>query len=311
MQNIQSMFDSIKQSVLESKNKNTGSNDYLKMEIEGTYNLRFLINPEDPKNTFYHYYFHGWNSIETGQYVSAFCPTTIGERCPICEARFKLYKTKKEEDKELASLIKRKEQHLANVYVIDSSSKQEDNDTVKIFRMAKTLYDKVVEAIDGEDADEYGPKIFDLSEKGCTFKIKVSSQKLGNKTIPNYEKASFKSPSAIPGMTKEKIEKVYEQIHDLTKNVTQLSTNELVDLLNTHVYGRATPENNTAQATEPPTRVSPPKLSQEELEELPFDNAPKKGATKGKEEKAEKQQNKVADDDDLSELLTSLESLED
>lgn len=311
---LSNMFESIKKSVNESKNKKAGSSEYLKMEIDGTYNIRFLINQENPKETFYHYYFHGWNSVETGQYVQAFCPTTIGERCPICEARFKLFRTKKEEDKELASLLKRKEQHLANIYVIDSSSREEDNDNVKIFRMAKTIYEKVVDAIDGDDADEYGPKIFDLSEKGCTFRIKVTSQQIGDKKIPCYEKATFKSANAIPNMNKEKIEKIYGQFHDLSKCVSPISTDEMLDLMNIHVFagtkGILTTKNVDKKIEESLPKSSPLKeLTSEEIDELPFDGAPSEGAP----EKEEKPKKESSDSglDGLDELMQSLNDLED
>jgi hypothetical protein len=305
---LSNMFESIKKSVNESKNKKAGSSEYLKMEIDGTYNLRFLINQENPKDTFYHYYFHGWNSVETGQYVQAYCPTTVGERCPICEARFKLFRTKKDEDKELASLLKRKEQHLANVYIIDSSSREEDTDSVKIFRMAKTIYEKVVDAIDGDDADEYGPKIFDLTENGCTFRIKVTSQQIGDKKIPCYEKATFRSASAIPNMNKEKIEKIYSEVHDLSKCVSPISTDEMMDLMTIHVFagnkGVLTTKNINKKIEESvPTTPPAKELTPEEMDELPFDDAPSEGAPVS--------QKKDSSDNSLDELMQSLSELED
>ncbi|GAF79675.1 unnamed protein product, partial [marine sediment metagenome] len=47
-------------------------------------------------------------------------------------------------------------------------------------------------------------------------------------------------PCAIPGMTPEKIKEAYESIHDLKNFVERKSTEELTELINTHLYCQQT-----------------------------------------------------------------------
>ena len=217
---VKSMFESIKDSLKNEKGTgNSSYKDIMKLETGNTYTIRFIPNVKDPKMTFFHYFHHGWTSNETGQYVDSTCPTTWQERCPICEERFKLYKKGDEKSKALASLIRRMDKHYANVYVVNDPVNEENNGKIKVLRMGIRLYEKVQSAIDGDDADEFGSRVFDFSDAGCNFKIKVESSQDGNKKFANYSNSRFTAPGAIPGMTADKIQELYASIFDLTSFV--------------------------------------------------------------------------------------------
>ena len=233
---IKSMFDSIKDSLNIEKPGNASYRNYLKTEVGKTYLVRLIPNIKEPKATFFHYQHHGFTSLSTGQYVDATCPRTYGERCPMCETRFKLYKTKKEEDRNLAYTIRALEKHLVNVYVINDPSNAENEGTIKILRFGKRIYDKFLGATEGDDADEFGSRIYDLTENGCNFKIKVETASENNCKFTNYNNSRFTAPGAIANMTSEKISEIYNNIFDLSKILDTKTEAEINSMLKEHVF---------------------------------------------------------------------------
>lgn len=235
------MFDSIQESL--SNEKKGGSNRFrhlLRLQPGNTYTVRLIPNVKSPKDTFFHYHHHGWTSVATGQYVDAICPTTWGENCPICTERFKMYNKGTEADRELARLIRRMDKHFVNVYVVDDPTNEENNGTVKVLRFGVRIKEKFDLAISGDDADEFGTKVFDLSDKGCNFKVKVESSSEGNRKFTNYNNSRFTSPSAIPGMTPAKIKEVYDQCYELENLIERPTVEELKKMLEVHLFDAGT-----------------------------------------------------------------------
>ncbi len=240
-----SMFDKIRESLKnEKKGGNSSFRDIMKFEQGKTYLIRIIPNLKNPELTFFHYYSHGWNSLSTGQYVSALCPFTYGESCPIDAERYKIWRNGTEDEKETAKNLKRKENWLMNVYVISDPSNPENEGKVKMVRYGKQLHQIIDSAINGDDADEFGAKIFDLSENGCTLRVKVESNSEGKRSWATYVASRFLSPSAIPGMTEEKMDEVYNSVFDLEKLEDRKSTEQLQELIDVHYYvkiGNSTP----------------------------------------------------------------------
>ncbi|NDB28524.1 hypothetical protein EB151_03115 [archaeon] len=162
------------------------------MKAGNTYSVRLLPNVKAPNKTLFHYYSHGWNSLATGQYVSAISPSTWGERDPIDEAKFRLSKNGSEQEKEDSKLLTRRENWLINVYVVSDPTNAENNGQVKILRFGKQLHKIIMSAIEGEDADEFGHRVFDLSSEGCSLKIKIEEQ--GG--YPTYDSKSRRGSKA-------------------------------------------------------------------------------------------------------------------
>lgn len=301
---IKSMFESIKASLSVEKTSSNGMfRNFLKMEAGKTYIVRFIPNINDPKSTFFHYAHHGFTSLATGQYVDATCPKTFEERCPICEERFKLYKTKKEEDKNLAYTIRSHDKHFVNVYVVSDPTNPENEGTVKILRFGKRIYDKILDATEGDDADEFGPRIYDLTENGCNFKIKVETASEGNRKFTNYNNSRFTAPSAIPNMTPEKIKEVYESTFDLTKVLETKTEDELRAILSNHVYceGGKTAKNTEEKIIETPKASA--KKQEDEDDDIPMDFPPKEA----KEAKTSKSTSST--DEKIKNLLDGLDNL--
>jgi hypothetical protein len=228
-----SMFQSIKEALTKSESSGGGGNtlykEILKFKAGNTYVLRLLPNIKEPENTFYHFFTHGWNSFATGQYVSALSLQTIGKADPIGKERYRLMKFGSNEEKEKIKAVKWQEQWYVNVYVVDDPVNPENNGTVKIFRYGKKLNKLIESAISGDDSDEFGAKVFDLSSGGVNLKLKVEKQ---GEYIA-YDSSRFTSPVDL-GLSEDKQQEIYGSLHDL-KAVNPLKTEEeLLEMWRTH-----------------------------------------------------------------------------
>lgn len=234
MNNItNSMFESIKSALQKAPTQSLQKN-ILKLEVGNNYIVRLLPNFKNPEKTFFHYYTVGWTSYSTGQYVSALSPTTFNERDPIIEARYRILRSNTEsaEMKKKADTIKRIEKWLVNAYIIKDPKNPDNNGKVMIIRYGKQLQKIIADAIEGEDSDQFGPRIFDLSENGCNLNIKVEKQ--GD--YPTYVTSKFSPPKAIDGMTESKAEEIYKSSYDLTSVIPSKSYDDMVTLLDEHFY---------------------------------------------------------------------------
>lgn len=226
-----SLFQSIKSALAQESNSSAVS-EILKTEPGNTYTVRLLPYSKDPKKTFFHFFTHGWTSFATGQYVAALSPQTFGERDPIAEERYRILRTGTDADKEKAKAIGRSEKWLVNVYVVNDPTNQENNGKVKILRYGKQLQKIITDAIEGEDADELGARIFDLGPNGVNLKIKVEKQG----EYPSYVSSKFSMPSAIPEMDEAKAKKIYDNAHELDKVFAIKSYDELKAMLQEHYF---------------------------------------------------------------------------
>jgi len=226
------MFQSIKDALASSDNKGSATfNEIMQTRPGNTYTVRLLPYAKDPGKSFFHYYNHGWVSYATGQYVQTLSPQTFGDRDPIAEERFRVLRTGTEEEKEKMSAVRRLEKWLVNVYVVDDPSNPENNGKVKLLRYGKQLQKIITEAIEGEDAEEFGARIFDLGEEGVNFKIKVEQQ--GD--YPTYVSSRFTTAGKID-LSEDEQKDLYDNVFDLSEVFTLKTFDELKEMLNEHYY---------------------------------------------------------------------------
>jgi hypothetical protein len=237
-----SMFESIK-SALQKAPSQSLSKNILKLEVGNTYVVRLLPNTKAPEKTFFHYYTIGWTSYSTGQYISALSPATYNERDPINEAKYRILRSNTEspELKKKADTIKRIEKWLVNAYIVKDPKNPENNGKVMILRYGKQLQKIIADAIEGEDAAELGPRIFDLSENGCNLNIRVEKQ--GD--YPTYVTSKFSAPKPIEGVTDTQAEEIYKSTYDLSAVMPARSYNELVTMLEEHFYCNSSESKNS------------------------------------------------------------------
>lgn len=229
----QTMFDSIKNALSNTQQGSTNRlADILKFTPDHQYDLRLVPNIKDPSKTFFHYYTQAWTSFSTGQYISALSPQTFGENCQIAQTKFRLKNAGTEEEKRKADTIRRAENWLVNVYVVNDPTSPENNGNVKIMRFGKQLHKIIMDSIQDEDESAVGYRAFDLTGAGCNFRVKVDRQG----EYPSYVTSKFLLPSEIANMTDEKINEVCENIYDL-ESVFKLKTEEETkQMLTEHFY---------------------------------------------------------------------------
>jgi len=293
------MFESIKSALDKAKTK-TGSSAYrniLSLEPgEKPYVVRLLPNIKNPEETILHYYHHGWNSIATGQYASITSPSTWGDRCPVSELYFKVLRDGSDAEKERAKAnLRRKENWLVNVYVVNDPKKPENNGTIKVLRYGKQL-DKIIQsAINGDDSEEFGAKIFDLSDEGCNLRIKVElvSDKPGAPKYPTYTSSKFLNASAIDGLDESKIQDIYNGIYDLNTFVDRKSNDEIKAFIDEHYFGAS-------------AESAPAAAPVEEEEDVPYDTPAPKAAPAKAVAKAEPV---TTNDEKVMDILAGLDNL--
>ena len=250
-----SMFESIKGALDKAKTKSSSSSykNILQLEAPATYVVRLLPNIKNPEESIFHYYYHGWNSITTGQYASVVSPSTWGERCPVSELYFKLMREGSESEKARAKAnLNRREYWLVNAYIVNDPKKPENNGTIKVLRYGRQL-DKIIQAaINGDDAEEFGSRIFDLSPEGCNLRIKAEmvSDKPGAPKYPTYTASKFLSPTAIDGLSDEKAQELYNGVFDLSTFVERKSADEIKDFINKNFFDKPAVEDIEDTAVE-------------------------------------------------------------
>jgi hypothetical protein len=230
MSNINSMFESIKTAM--TKDSTSSRGQFIRTEVGNTYTVRLIPNIKDPNKTFFHYYTHGWTSFETGQYINLISPNTWGDRDPIAELRFKALKTGTAEEKAKASGILRKENWMVNVYVVNDPVKPENNGTIKLLRFGRQLHKIIMDAMEGEEAEELGPRIFDLGKNGCDFRIKVEKQG----EYPTYVSSKFGMPKEINIEYTGGIDAIHKDVFDLEAVFSVKSYDELKAMLDEHYH---------------------------------------------------------------------------
>ena len=248
-----SMFESIKGALASSENKNQSSyTEILTCKPGNTYTVRLLPFAKSPKDTFFHYYNHGWVSFATGQYVQALSPQTFGERDPIAEERYRATRMGNEEEKERAQAIRRIEKWLVNVYVIDDPTNPDNNGKVKMLRYGKQLQKIITDAIEGEDAEEFGPRIFDLGSNGANLKIKVEHQG----EYPTYVSSRFTSAGKID-LSEDQQKEIYDSVFDLSQVFPLRSYDELKEMLDEHYFCRPASSEESAPVETPSSSTEP------------------------------------------------------
>lgn len=229
------MFNEIKDALKERPKAASAFKNVLKFTVGNTYTLRLVPFLKDPKKTIFHHYIQGWESRSTGQYVSYLSPTTYEEKDPISEERFRILKTGSDELKEAVKNVRRNENWMVNVYVVDDPTNPENNGTVKILKYGKQLHKIIDSAIQGEDEAEFGSRVFDLGPNGVNFKVKCETQ--GD--FASYTSSRFTSPIDLK-LDAEKINTILESAFDLEAMFTRKTYAELKEEFDKHFYCKGT-----------------------------------------------------------------------
>jgi len=291
------MFESIKEAL--NKKSTGGFGEMLRTEIDNTYEVKILANCAEPAKTFFHYYMHGWNSFATGEYVSILSPTTFNERDPISEDRFKTLKMGSEEEKEKVKTVRRAEKWLVNVLVIKDPTNPENEGKVKILRYGKQLQKILLDAIEGDDAEEFGEKVFDFAANNAVLKIKVDR----NGDFANYTSSRFTTGTKFEMEDEQEQQRVLSELHDLEAVYDPKTYDEVKAFYNTHFY---TAEDKPATKNENKQVETEPSFSDEDNEKLVAELGGG-GALDTTDETVPDEEASLTGDDEIDELLAGID----
>jgi len=231
-----SLFDSLKEAFNNKTNMDSSFKDFMKMEPDKTYVVRLIPNVENINSSWFAYSQHIWKSAVTGKVISALCPNTYKEKCPICEYRSKIWATKDQGLIDQIKPLKKSDKWLYNAYVISDPTNPSNQGQIKFLNAGSQL-EKIIEAARfGDDKDEFGPRIFDLSDKGCNLQIKVEKNEGG---YPTYVSSRFKSPSKIEGLESDSaIDAIYDGFRPLDTIFKKKTYEEIKGILDVHFLGK-------------------------------------------------------------------------
>ena len=190
-------------------------NKFFMME-EGTSVVRVLPGKEDQE-------FYAETAIHRINDKNYHCPRVKGEKCPVCDTYYGVWKeinaigkeTPKGKDlADLARQIKSRKRFYMNI--IDRR-----DDSVKILSVGQKLFGKILDCFFDEDFGD----ITDLKE-GWDFKIVKDTQG----QWPNYDKSAPK-PKSTPAGTKAEIETFMDELHDIHGLVKVAEYEELKNLM--------------------------------------------------------------------------------
>ena len=172
--------------------------------------LRFLPAIEGEEMPWVRVWNHAFQG-PTGQWYIENSLTTLSKNDPVSEYNSQLWNSGVESDKEIARKQKRKLQYFANVYIVEDTMNPENTGKVMLYRFGKKIFDKLMEAMQPEFADETPINPFDMWE-GANFKLKI--RKVDG--YWNYDKSEFESPSQLKP-TDEELETIYKKEYSLAE----------------------------------------------------------------------------------------------
>ena len=191
--------------------------------------IRFLPACEGEDVPWARVFSHGFQG--KGGWFIENCPTTVGKKCPVCEANNELWNSGIESDKEIARNRKRKLSYISNIMVISDPANRDNETKVFLFRYGKKIFDKITDSMQPKFPGEEPINPFDFWN-GRNFKMKI--QTVGG--FANYDKSEFDVKSALLEGKDEWLEKVWKSqyaLAEFTGNDKFKSYEELKERLET------------------------------------------------------------------------------
>ena len=142
------------------------------------------------------------------------CPTTLGEKCPVCEGNSELWNSGTESDKRIARDRKRKLTYISNILVVEDPAAPQNKGKVFLFKYGKKIFEKIQEQMNPEFQDESAVNPFDFW-KGANFKLKV--RKVDG--YVNYDKSEFSAAAELFDGDDAKLEALWKKQYALKEFV--------------------------------------------------------------------------------------------
>ena len=170
--------------------------------------IRFLPAAEGNDLPWTRYWDHAFKG-PTGQWYIEKSLSSIGQDDPVGEMNSLLWNSGRDEDKEVARVRKRRLHYVANVMIVSDPGNPANEGKTMLYMFGKKIFDKVMDAMQPEFADESPMNPFDFWE-GADFKIKIRQVEGWR----NYDKSEFASAKAL-SEDDTALEGIYKGLHDL------------------------------------------------------------------------------------------------
>ena len=171
--------------------------------------LRFLPAAEGQELPWVRYWDHGFKG-PTGLWYIENSLTSIGQADPVSELNSRLWNSGNDDDKARVREQKRRLHYVTNVYVVQDPSNPQNEGKVMLFKFGKKIFDKIMDVMQPQFADETPVNPFDFWE-GADFKLKIRNVE----GYRNYDKSEFSDPSKFQEGDDTKLEGVYGQLYNL------------------------------------------------------------------------------------------------
>lgn len=189
----------------------------LKEDGTGSAIIRFLPS-NDTDFPWVLVYSHSIKGIG-GWYIQN-CPTSIPNRdCPVCKHNKQIWNDYTEaEARELTNGKTRKANYYANILVVKDPANPSNEGKVFLFRYGAKIQKKITEAMKPEGDVDDPIYVHDWYE-GANFKLIIKRQKVGQKSMANYDSSKFEAISEIG--TDEQIEKIKNSMYPLSEFISE------------------------------------------------------------------------------------------
>lgn len=186
---------------------------------DGTYRslIRFLPNLKNPRKPYVRK-FNYWLEDREGNGFYIDSPSTVGDKCPIQDAFFKLRNSESALDKKMAEALKRREVFYALVQIVKDPQNRDLEGQIKVFKFGYKIKTKIDEELNPQFDEP--TQIFDPFE-GKNFEL-VISKKAG---YANYDSCKFqgsKSSITLEGKQIDNSDNGRKQILEFLQNAPDL-----------------------------------------------------------------------------------------
>ena len=203
--------------------------------------IRFLPEIEGEDTPFVAVYSHAFKG--KGGWLFENCPTTLGDKCPICQANTELWNSGIEDDKNIARNRKRKLTYISNILVIEDPANPENKGKNFLYQYGTKIFQKIQSLAHPEYQDEVAVDPFNFWT-GADFKIKIRN--VGG--YVNYDRSEFATAAPLLGGDDKKLEELWTKQYSL-KEFTDKSQFKSYEELQSRLK-KATGDDIRAQFTE-------------------------------------------------------------
>ena len=212
-QNKSSAFSNLQKQLEKTTQTGTVDERFWKLTTDKAGNgfaiIRFLPAVEGEDMPFVKLYSHAFQG-PGGWYIENSL-TTIGKKDPLGEYNRELWNSGDEELKNQVRKQKRKLSYYANVYIVKDPANPENEGQVKLFRFGKKIFDKIMDAVNGDEIEgREGINPFDFWT-GADFKLRA--KKVAG--YPNYDSSEFKEASTLEDLDDGQLESIWNRQYKL------------------------------------------------------------------------------------------------